>query len=91
MINNKGVNRYYIDYIEEVSSDFGGWSDLVSYAEGWDVGYQLCTGNVTVTIVIPKGYDGLALRVIPETEGPDPDTEFNVFDNDKEEYIMDNW
>lgn len=51
----------------------------------WDAdgnSYALMTVPSTYTITIPKGYDGLALLVIPVTESPRSGTE---------EYIMDGW
>lgn len=82
-----GNISYSIDYIEEVNWTYGDWSE-------WDNegnSYALATVYETSTVVIPKGYDGLAILTIPYTEGPSADMEYNVFHNDKEEYIMDVW
>lgn len=78
---------YSLDYAQDVVWNWGEWSD-------WnDMGlrYALGTAIGTNTIAIPMGYDGLAILVSPITEKPDPDWGFNVFDNDNEKYILDEW
>lgn len=78
---------YSIDYITKFEWTQGEWSE-------WDEDgncYEPMTLVCTYTIAIPKGYDGLAILVNPITEAPSTDIEYNVFNNDEEEYIMDEW
>ncbi|MDE7028372.1 MAG: LysM peptidoglycan-binding domain-containing protein [Lachnospiraceae bacterium] len=80
-----GGIAYSIDYIKDVSWD---WYDLTVYDDLYE---QVGTCNVTQTITIPKGYDGLALIITPMTQGPASEEEYNTFDNTTKEYILDKW
>lgn len=81
---------YSIDYIEAVSWDWSGWDEIYEWNED-TVSYNTGTANAIQTITIPEGYDGLAIMIIPHTEGPSPDQEYNVYDNTTEKYILDGW
>lgn len=64
---------------------WGGYYTMLVY-------YKPTTAHRTFIITIPKGYDGLAVQVNPYIEGPSAhNDEYNVFDNEAEEYILDDW
>ncbi len=85
-ILNWGEQSYPIDYIQDVN-----WVDSEWIEPDEDEPYKIKTYNQAWTVAIPKGYDGLALRTGILTEAPNSDEEYNTFDNDTVEYIMDEW
>ncbi len=83
-----GGITYSIDYIHEIN---GNWDDELDEWNEDGILYKGGLANVVQTITIPKGYDGLAIRIVPITEGTSPNQEYNVFDNTTEGYILDDW
>ncbi len=85
-----GGITYSIDYIQDIHWNWGEWDEVYEWNED-TVSHKVGTADAIQTFTIPKGYDGLAIMIVPRTEGPSPDQEYNVFDNTTEEYILDNW